>query len=115
MNWTKLIGHEIETTYKAAEGLMDLVDEDQLGWKPSTGSNWMTTGQLLRHMTSACGSSCRGFVTGDWGMPDGVDAAGIDAAAGRKATHRSERRQDFLLTAETLGEFRCGEDPGVGP
>ena len=52
---------------------MDLVDDDHLEWKPSTGSNWMTMGQLLRHITEACGMSIRGFVTGDWGMPEGVD------------------------------------------
>jgi hypothetical protein len=28
---------------------------------------------LLMHITSACGSSFRGFVTGDWGMPDMSD------------------------------------------
>ena len=47
-------------------------DDDALDWKPSTGENWMTTGQLLRHMTEACGASCRGFVTGDWGTPEGA-------------------------------------------
>jgi hypothetical protein len=29
----------------------------------------MTTGQLLEHITTACGACCKGFVTGDWGMP----------------------------------------------
>ena len=56
---------------------MDLVDEDKLDWKPATGSNWMTTGQLLRHLTEACGTGCRGFVTGDWGMPDGSDLSDV--------------------------------------
>jgi hypothetical protein len=73
MNWTELIKGEIEDTYGAAGKLLTLVDEDKLGWKPSTGSNWMTTGQLLQHMTDACGAPCRGFVTGDWGFPAGVD------------------------------------------
>jgi uncharacterized damage-inducible protein DinB len=50
-----------------------------LNWKPSTGSNWMTTGQLLKHLTDACGAPCRGFVTGDWGMPAGVDPSKIPA------------------------------------
>lgn len=77
MSWTELITREIESTYKATEGLLDLVDDDKLNWKPPTGSNWMTTGQLLKHTTSACGACCRGFVTGDWGLPDGVDAADL--------------------------------------
>ena len=69
MNWTKLIESEIETTYPVTEALIDMVDGDPLDWKPSTGSNWMTVGQLLRHLTDACGAAMRGFVTGDWGMP----------------------------------------------
>jgi hypothetical protein len=69
MNWTDLLKTEIEGTYHAAEGLLALVDEKKLGWKPGTGTNWMTTGQLLKHMETACGACCKGFVTGDWGMP----------------------------------------------
>jgi uncharacterized damage-inducible protein DinB len=73
MNWKELLKSEIESTYKITEKLIDLVDENQLNWKPSTGSNWMTTGQLLKHLTEGCGAAMRGFVTGDWGMPEGVD------------------------------------------
>jgi hypothetical protein len=73
MNWTELLTKEVESTYNATEGLIDLVDDNKLDWKPSTGSNWMTTGQLLMHITSSCGACCKGFVTGDWGMPEGVD------------------------------------------
>jgi hypothetical protein len=69
MNWTELLKSEIESTYGATEGLVKLVDEDELGWKPATGANWMTTGQLLEHITSACGACCKGFATGEWGMP----------------------------------------------
>lgn len=29
----------------------------------------MTVGQLLRHITNACGARCKGLVTGDWGLP----------------------------------------------
>ncbi|MDH3733726.1 MAG: DinB family protein [Gemmatimonadota bacterium] len=72
MNWTNLLRSEVEQAYHAASRLMDLVDGD-LDWKPSSGDNWMTMGQLLLHMTGACGATFRGFVTGDWGMPDGVD------------------------------------------
>ncbi len=73
MNWMELLKSEIEYTYGVTNKLMDLVDDDRLDWKPSTGSNWMTTGQLLRHLTDACGAAMKGFVTGDWGMPEGVD------------------------------------------
>ena len=30
-------------------------------------------GQVLHHLTESCGAGMRGFVTGDWGMPDGRD------------------------------------------
>ena len=73
MNWKELIKSEVEHNYPVTEKLMDLVDDDKLDWKPSTGNNWMTTGQLLMHTTSACGACFRGFVTGDWAFPDGMD------------------------------------------
>ena len=75
MNWTELLKSEIESTYKATEGLLDLVDHDKLDWKPSTGKNWMTTSQLLKHITTACGACFRGLVTGDWGAPEGGEAS----------------------------------------
>ncbi len=50
-----------------------MVDEGQLEWKPPSGDNWMTTGQLLRHMTDACGKAMKGFLTGDWGLPEGME------------------------------------------
>lgn len=73
MNWTELLKGEVEAVYGATEGLVNLVDADKLSWKPATGSNWMTTGQLLEHITEACGACCRGFLTGDWGLPPGVE------------------------------------------
>ncbi len=124
MNWAELIGQEIEQTYKTAEGLMDLVDEDQLGWKPATGSNWMTTGQLLRHMTSACGSSCRGFVTGDWGMPEGVDMNDLSLEEMLPAAEELLSVDSVAAAKELLAEDRqvaldmlasCGEDDFAKP
>jgi uncharacterized damage-inducible protein DinB len=73
MSWTELLKREINSTYKVTENLVDLVDEENLGWKPAAGSNWMTTGQLLKHITESCGLAFQGFVTGDWGLPEGVD------------------------------------------
>jgi len=73
MNWTELLMSEIESVYKVTQGLLDLVDEESLDWKPSEGSEWMTTGQLLMHLTIACGAPMCGYVTGDWGLPEEVD------------------------------------------
>jgi hypothetical protein len=69
MNWTELIKSEMETAYGSSEKLLAKVNDSMLNWKPSAGSNWMTTGQLLMHLSSACGATCKGFATGDWGMP----------------------------------------------
>ena len=72
VNWTQLLKSEMEKTYSATEKLLDHVDPISLGWKPESGSNWMTVGQLLKHITNACGFGCKGFVTGNWGLPEGI-------------------------------------------
>jgi hypothetical protein len=69
MNWTQLLKSEIEATCASTAKLMEKVDPDSLGWKPQTGPNWMTVGQLLKHISEGCGAGCKGFVTGDWGLP----------------------------------------------
>jgi len=73
MNWKELLKEEIESAYGATEKLIAKTSDQMLGWKPSSGSNWMTTGQLLMHLTSACGATFKGFITGDWGFPADVD------------------------------------------
>lgn len=73
MSWKELITRELEDTYRVSAALFDLVEEADLNWKPATGSNWMTTAQLLKHLTDSCSGSFKGVVTGDWGMPDHGD------------------------------------------
>lgn len=89
MNWTEFLKQEIETTYKATLGLLSKVDESNLAWKPASGGNWMTMGQLLMHLTDGCGSGCRAFVTGDWTLPDGRKMEELPA-------------KEMIPTAETL-------------
>jgi hypothetical protein len=72
MNWTQLLQSEIEVAYRTTAGLLDKVDPAGLEWKPPMGCNWMTVGQLLKHISEACGAACRAFVTNDWGLPPGV-------------------------------------------
>ena len=69
MRWKDQIKGGIEYTYKITDDLIALSDQDKMDWKPSASNNWMTQGQLLMHLTNACGMGIRGFVTGDWGMP----------------------------------------------
>jgi hypothetical protein len=73
MTLTDLLRQDVEAMYAVAGNLIKMVDADKLDWKPSTGANWMTTGQLIQHCSEACGTGIRGFVTGDWGMPDGTN------------------------------------------
>lgn len=79
MSWTELLNIELEVTYTTTAKLLDKVDPATLGWKPATGSNWMTVGQLLHHLAEGCGAGCRAFVTGDWGLPDGVKIEDLTA------------------------------------
>jgi len=58
-----------------------VVDAD-LSWKPGSGGNWMTIGQLLMHCSRfACGLAIQGFVTGDWGAAEDAGQSEADAAA----------------------------------
>lgn len=59
---------EATTTYDLTGRLVARVSDNDLAWKPTNGSNWMTMGQLLLHCASfGCGLAVQGFVTGDWG------------------------------------------------
>jgi uncharacterized damage-inducible protein DinB len=68
---TQLLKSEIENAYATTLKLMERVDAGSLDWKPESGANWMTVRQLLKHISNACGAGCRGFITGDWGLPPG--------------------------------------------
>jgi hypothetical protein len=80
MNWTELLKCGVQGAYPATDALMAKLTDSELSWKPATGNNWMTTGQLLLHLTNACGTCCRGFATGDWGMPAGVEMKDLPPA-----------------------------------
>lgn len=73
MKWKDLLAAEMQSAYVVAEKLIGLVEDGDLQWKPSTGTNWMTTGQLVKHLTESCGVAFRGFIAGDWGLPAGTD------------------------------------------
>ena len=66
MALSEILKEDAEGVYRTTEALIRLVDESKLDWKPSTGSNWMSVGQLLRHCADACGMTVKGFITGDW-------------------------------------------------
>jgi uncharacterized damage-inducible protein DinB len=67
----QILIEEAESTYSVTEKLFCKVAKDELQWKPETGKNWMTIGQLLMHCANfGCGKAVQGFITGDWGMPE---------------------------------------------
>ncbi|MHC4779497.1 MAG: DinB family protein [Planctomycetota bacterium] len=78
MDWKKFLKGQVEYTFGVTENLIALVEEGDLDWMPETGANWMTTAQLLKHVSNACGSPCKGFVLGDWGIPEGADLSAED-------------------------------------
>jgi DinB superfamily len=72
MTLIEVLKEEAESMYEVTEALFRRVEPGMLGWKPPTGENWMTVGQLLMHCTNSCGVGMKGFITGDWGLPEGV-------------------------------------------
>lgn len=93
MNWTDLLENRTNEAYRATTGLLDLVKDTDLAWKPPAGSNWMTTGQLLEHMTTACGHCVACFVDGSWpefeGAGDGDGGDGMLPTASKMPTAKS--------------------------
>lgn len=74
MKWKQLLEHEIDETYRSSRNLINLLKESDLGWKPSSGSNWMDVSQLLMHMSTACGVPTAEFVNGCNGSPEDLEA-----------------------------------------
>jgi len=92
----------MEEAYRATEGLMDLVDADALDWKPESGENWMTTSELLRHLTNACGWCCANFVDDAWAAVmsgDGSEAGPttVESVAEAKAELAKDKARAFAL------------------
>jgi hypothetical protein len=73
MRLTDLLKQDANAAYDTTAGLFKLVDASKLSWKPPTGKNWMTLGQVVQHCTNSCGSGVKGFVSGDWDLPDGTN------------------------------------------
>jgi hypothetical protein len=70
MQWSEILQHEARGAYHATRGLFELVDFGARDWRPETGSNWLSTGQLVRHITTASGQTAKGFVTKAWNECD---------------------------------------------
>lgn len=125
MKLVPLLKEDAEGVYRAAEGLFKKVDPKTLNWKPATGSNWMTVGQLLHHASTACGNVVKGFVTGDWGAPAGDSPPddmmpSADKMASVKSVEEALKRlaEDKKLAMamfEKAGEKRLAEERSAPP
>ncbi len=89
----------------------------------------MTIGQLLKHMTQCCGAPFRGFITGDWGLPEGMDVSKLtpekhlppaeklptvqSVAEARQLLQEDERVALEMLTA--CGEEGLAHNPAPAP
>jgi uncharacterized damage-inducible protein DinB len=115
VNWTKLLTSEIESTYATTARLLNKVDPDGLDWKPESGGNWMTVGQLLKHISNACGGACKGFVTGDWGLPAGTKLEDLSPeemlppAEKMPSIESVEEAQKLLLEDKTIALNMIGQ------
>ena len=70
MSWKGTLTEQTKAAYHATEGLIALLSEEDLNWKPPSGENWMTVGQLLEHLAESCGILMRWFVTDAWDLSD---------------------------------------------
>ncbi len=93
MNWTELITQQINATYGATDGLMKLVKKDDLAWRPKQGKNWMTTAQVLDHLTNACGWCISAFHSGNWNPPE---------APKKKGAKEPKMTELGMLAAESM-------------
>jgi uncharacterized damage-inducible protein DinB len=103
MGWKETLTEQTKTAYKATEGLISLLSEGDLDWKPATGENWMTVGQLLAHLSESCGTLMRSFVTGEWDLPEeGAGTAETLPAIGSLAEAKERLAADKQVALDTL-------------
>ena len=106
MQWTDLLTRRMEYSYGVADNLLAMVDDSDLDWKPETGKNWMTVGQLMMHMTNACGYCCRGFATGDWGLPEGVEMTDLPEDEMLPSAEKMPTVESVAIARKALAEDR---------
>ena len=124
MNWTELLKAEMAGAYRTASRLIELVDPQGLAWKPASGQNWMTVGQLLRHITcAACGGEMKEFVNGDWGpppenaespLPPAEKMPTVSSVSEARALLEEDQKLAYDLV-ESAGEARLAEEPAPAP
>jgi hypothetical protein len=98
MSWKEILIEQVKDAYRASEGLLDLVEDELIDWKPKSGDNWMTTGELLGHMADACGFMFKGFITNEWAFEGSF--APVKTVSEGKAKLASDKQLAFDLLAD---------------
>ena len=101
---TKGLAGYANQVYRATSGLMKLVPEDKLGWRPDDTGNWMSVGQLFEHLTTATGFCINAFITDEW--PD-VEMPQVDTMAALATVEEALEKleTDRLLTQKCLADL----------
>ena len=106
---TKGLSKYADDVFKATVGLMKMVPEDKLGWRPSEENNWMTVGQLLAHLPENTGLCMKGFIKGEWPVPaegeEMLPTAEKMHAVSSVAEAVEKLQADRQLTADLLAEL----------
>jgi len=106
MGWKDTLTEQTKGAYKATEGLIGLLSDDDLAWKPATGENWMTLGQLLEHLAESCGILMRWFVTDEWDLSDNdMVPAEKMKTIGSLAKAKERLAADKQIALETLADL----------
>jgi uncharacterized damage-inducible protein DinB len=111
MTLKEVLLEEARTTYDITEKLFRRVADNELSWKPPTGSNWMTVGQLLRHCAEfGCGKAIQGFVSGEWDLSEspGIPDAGMHVPSASALPFVESVGQALALLADDRSlSLRC--------
>ncbi len=101
---------EAAGTYSITEKLFRRVSDRELSWRPSSGNNWMTVGQLLMHCANyGCGKAVHGFVTGRWSDLDSDENTDHVPAADSLPSVTSVEEALDLLSSDRCVAFECLE------
>jgi len=122
MDFTALLISEVEHAYRPFNGLLNLVDDENLDWQPATGLNWMTMGQLLYHLGDACGVCMQAFEANDWSaiMPEGAtpmtahELPAVDSVAQARERLSADKAR-ALATIAKAGEPRLVNELVAAP
>ncbi|MFC2079463.1 DinB family protein [Candidatus Bipolaricaulota bacterium] len=96
MGWTDALTKQMEGAHLAAARLIGMAEGESLDWKPENDDNWMTLGQLIRHLDDSCGVMFKGFVSGEWDFAEGLPS--VESIAEGKTRLEADR----LLAIEAL-------------